>query len=77
MKTLKEIKQYLNNLQTNEVIKSVRGNSYNVKKVDNKTMNKLKKFKSIYINPHKVNNKLIYNVSYVENKNVFQMWLEY
>lgn len=66
MKTLKEIKEYLKNLEKEEIT-SKRGNKYEVAKVGEKILNKLFEYKSINVGIHKVNDTIIYPIKWHEN----------
>lgn len=68
MKTLKEIKAYLKSLEK-ETIESKRGNIYEVVRVDDKLLNKIRTYKSIFTTVHIVNNTTIYPLKWYEGKN--------
>lgn len=65
MKTLKEIKEYLKEQET-EIIESNRGNKYEVVRIDKKLFKKVFTFKSLIVGHHEVNNEIIYPVSWFE-----------
>ena len=66
MRTLKEIKEYLKNAKTEELV-SKRGNKYQVVKVSKKTLDRIFDFKSLRKSIHLVNNKyIIYPVVWFE-----------
>lgn len=65
MRTLKEIKEYLKNAKTEELV-SKRGNKYQVVKVDKKTLDRIFDFKSLRKSIHWVNDKYIYPVVWFE-----------
>ena len=65
MRTLKEIKEYLKNAETEELV-SKRGNKYQVVKVSKKTLDKIFDFKSLRKSIHSIDNKYIYPVVWFE-----------
>ena len=65
MRTLKEIKEYLKNAKTEELV-SKRGNKYQVVRIDKKLFKKVFTFKSLIVGHHEVNNEIIYPVSWFE-----------
>lgn len=65
MRTLKEIKEYLKNAETEELV-SKRGNKYKVVKVSKKTLDRIFYFKSLRKSIHSVNDKYIYSVVWFE-----------
>lgn len=67
MNTLRGIKEYLKTLET-ETIVSARGNKYEVASVDEKLLNKICTFKSLYITCHVVKEVIIYSVVWFEKK---------
>lgn len=65
MRTLKEIKEYLKNAKTEELV-SKRGNKYQVVKVNKKILDRIFEFKSLRKSIHSVNDKYIYSVVWFE-----------
>ena len=65
MRTLKEIKEYLKNADTEELV-SKRGNKYQVVKVNKKILDRIFDFKSLRKSIHSVNDKYIYSVVWFE-----------
>lgn len=65
MRTLKEIKEYLKNAKTEELV-SKRGNKYQVVKVDKKILDRIFDFKSLRKSIHSIDNKYIYPVVWFE-----------
>lgn len=65
MRTLKEIKEYLKNAETEELV-SKRGNKYQVVKVNKKILDRIFDFKSLRKLIHSVDNKYIYPVVWLE-----------
>ena len=65
MRTLKEIKEYLRNEKTEELV-SKRGNKYQVVKVDKKLIDRIFDFKSLRKSIHSIDNKYIYPVVWFE-----------
>ncbi len=65
MRTLKEIKEYLKNAKTEELV-SKRGNKYQVVKVNKKILDRIFDFKSLRKSIHSVNDKYIYPVVWFE-----------
>lgn len=65
MKTLKEIKKYLKEQETERLV-SKRGNAYDVVKIDEKLLKKIKDFKSLGWSFQTVNNINIYELSWRE-----------
>jgi predicted transcriptional regulator len=65
MITLKEIKEYLKNAKTEELV-SKRGNKYKVVKVNKKILDRIFEFKSLRKSIHSVNDKYIYSVVWFE-----------
>lgn len=65
MKTLKEIKEYLKNAKTEELV-SKRGNKYQVVKVNKKTLDRIFEFKSLRKSIHSIDNKYIYPIVWFE-----------
>lgn len=65
MRTLKEIKEYLKNAKTEELV-SKRGNKYQVVKVDKKLIDRIFEFKSLRKSIHSVNDKYIYPLVWFE-----------
>lgn len=72
MKTLKEIKEYLKNLEKEEIT-SKRGNKYEIVRVDEKLMHKLFAYKSINLGIHKVNDIIMYPIKWHENGKVIEI----
>lgn len=66
MKTLKEIKEYLKNLEKEEIT-SKRGNNYEIVRIEEKILNKLFEYKSIHKAIHIVNDTIIYPIKWYEN----------
>lgn len=66
MKTLKEIKNYLKNLEKEEIT-SKRGNKYEIVRIEERLMHKLFAFKSINVGIHKVNDIITYPIKWREN----------
>ena len=58
MRTLKEIKEYLKNAETEELV-SKRGNKYQVVKVSKKILDRIFDFKSLRKSIHSIDNKYI------------------
>ena len=65
MRTLKEIKEYLKNAKTEELV-SKRGNKYKVVKVSKKILDRIFEFKSLRKSIHSVNDKYIYPIVWFE-----------
>ena len=65
MRTLKEIKEYLKNAETEELV-SKRGNKYQVVKVNKKILDRIFDFKSLRKSIHSIDNKYIYPVVWFE-----------
>lgn len=65
MRTLKEIKEYLKNAKTEELV-SKRGNKYQVVKVSKKTLYRIFDFKSLRKSIHSIDNKYIYPIVWFE-----------
>lgn len=65
MRTLKEIKEYLRNAKTEELV-SKRGNKYQVVKVSKKILDRIFDFKSLRKSIHSIDNKYIYPVVWFE-----------
>ena len=65
MITLKEIKEYLKNAKTEELV-SKRGNKYQVVKVSKKTLDRIFDFKSLRKSIHSIDNIYIYPVVWFE-----------
>ena len=65
MKTLKEIKKYLKEQET-ETIESKRGNKYEVIRVDEKLIDRVFEFRSLFKSIHCVNNEIIYPIVWFE-----------
>ena len=65
MRTLKEIKEYLKNAKTEELV-SKRGNKYQVVKVNKKILDRIFEFKSLRKSIHSVNDKYIYPIVWFE-----------
>lgn len=65
MRTLKEIKEYLKNAKTEELV-SKRGNKYQVVKVDKKILDRIFDFKSLRKSIHSIDNKYIYPIVWFE-----------
>lgn len=65
MRTLKEIKEYLRNAKTEELV-SKRGNKYKVVKVSKKILDRIFEFKSLRKSIHSVNDKYIYPIVWFE-----------
>ena len=65
MRTLKEIKEYLKNAKTEELV-SKRGNKYQVVKVNKKILDRIFDFKSLRKSIHSVNDKCIYPIVWFE-----------
>lgn len=65
MRTLKEIKEYLKNAETEELV-SKRGNKYQVIKVSKKTLDRIFDFKSLRKSIHSIDNKYIYPIVWFE-----------
>lgn len=65
MRTLKEIKEYLKNAKTEELV-SKRGNKYQVVKVNKKILDRIFDFKSLRKSIHLVNDKYIYPAVWFE-----------
>lgn len=65
MRTLKEIKEYLKNANTEELV-SKRGNKYQVVKVSKKILDRIFDFKSLIKSIHSIDNKYIYPVVWFE-----------
>lgn len=65
MITLKEIKEYLKNAKTEELV-SKRGNKYEVVKVDKKLIDRIFDFKSLRKSIHSLDNKYIYPIVWFE-----------
>lgn len=65
MRTLKEIKEYLKNAKTEELV-SKRGNKYQVVKVSKKTLYRIFDFKSLRKSIHSIDYKYIYPIVWFE-----------
>lgn len=65
MRTLKEIKEYLKNAETEELV-SKRGNKYQVVKVSKKTLYRIFDFKSLRKSIHSIDYKYIYPIVWFE-----------
>lgn len=65
MRTLKEIKEYLKNAKTEELV-SKRGNKYQVVKVNKKTLYRIFDFKSLRKSIQLINDTYIYPVVWFE-----------
>lgn len=65
MRTLKEIKEYLKNATTEELV-SKRGNKYQVVKVSKKTLYRIFDFKSLRKSIHSIDYKYIYPIVWFE-----------
>lgn len=65
MRTLKEIKEYLKNAKTEELV-SKRGNKYQVVKVNKKILDRIFDFKSLRKSIHSVNDTYIYPIVWFE-----------
>lgn len=65
MKTLKEIKKYLKEQET-ETIESKRGNKYEIIRVDEKLLDRVFEFRSLFKSIHCANNELIYPIVWFE-----------
>lgn len=65
MRTLKEIKEYLKNAKTEELV-SKRGNKYQVVKVNKKILDRIFDFKSLRKSIHSIDNKYIYPIAWFE-----------
>ena len=65
MRTLKEIKEYLKNAKTEELV-SKRGDKYQVVKVNKKILDRIFDFKSLRKSIHSIDNKYIYPVVWFE-----------
>lgn len=65
MRTLKEIKEYLKNAETEELV-SKRGNKYQVVKVSKKILGRIFDFKSLRKSIHSIDNKYIYPIVWFE-----------
>lgn len=65
MRTLKEIKEYLKNAKTEELV-SKRGNKYQVVKVSKKTLYRIFDFKSLRKSIYSIDYKYIYPIVWFE-----------
>lgn len=65
MRTLKEIKEYLKNAETEELV-SKRENKYQVVKVSKDILDRIFDFKSLRKSIHSIDNKYIYPVVWFE-----------
>lgn len=65
MRTLKEIKEYLKNAETEELV-SKRGNKYQVVKVSKKILDRIFDFKSLRKSIHSIDYKYIYPIVWFE-----------
>lgn len=65
MRTLKEIKEYLKNAKTEELV-SKRGNKYQVVKVNKKILDRIFDFKSLRKSIHSIDYKYIYPIVWFE-----------
>lgn len=65
MKTLKEIKEYLKNTETEEITSS-RGNKYQVVKINSKMLNRIFDFRTLSKSAHFIGNQYIYPVVWFE-----------
>lgn len=72
MKTLKQIKEYLKSLEKEEII-SKRGNKYEFVRIEEKTLNKLCEYKSIYKTIHIVNDTIFYPIKWYENGKLIEV----
>lgn len=76
MKTLKEIKKLLEEKKESTIkLTSVRGNIYEVEIVTKKVFNNIRKFKTLKVYPHQVNDITIYSVSYLEKGKIKQYFV--
>lgn len=65
MRTLKEIKEYLKNAETEELV-SKRGNKYQVVKVSSKMLNKIFDFRTLSKSAHFIGNRYIFPIVWYE-----------
>lgn len=65
MKTLKEIKRYLKEQET-ETVESKRGSIYKIIRVDEKLIDRVFEFKSLYKSVQFVNHEFIYPIVWFE-----------